>query len=131
MADALGLVLAEDAVCDLDSPPFDKALMDGFAVRTEDLVEGRGTLRVIDEVLAGQVPRQPVGPRQAIRIMTGAPIPDGADAVVPVEPTVRAAGSLRPVYGRRPTDQTAIPVRLSRIDWIYARSDWPELDVLT
>ena len=57
LSDALGLVLAEDVVCDLDSPPFDKALMDGFAVRSVDLLDGRVTLHVIDEVLAGQVPQ--------------------------------------------------------------------------
>jgi molybdopterin molybdotransferase len=86
----LGLVLAEDAVCDLDSPPFDKALMDGFAVRAADVPAGRATLHVIDEVMAGQVSQKSVGPGQAVRIMTGAPIPAGADAVVPVERTLPA-----------------------------------------
>jgi molybdopterin molybdotransferase len=85
--DALGLTLAEEAVADLDSPPFDKALMDGYAVRSADLPAGRGRLTVIEEVLAGQVPHRPVGARQATRIMTGAPIPEGADAVVQVEHT--------------------------------------------
>ena len=92
LADALGLVLAENVDCDLDSPPFDKALMDGFAVRMIDLANGRATLNVIEEVMAGQVPRQSVGPGQAIRIMTGAPLPEGADAVVPVEHTRHEAG---------------------------------------
>ncbi|HEY2252622.1 MAG TPA: molybdopterin molybdotransferase MoeA, partial [Planctomycetaceae bacterium] len=87
LADAMGLVLAEEAVCDLDSPPFDKALMDGFAVRTADLVDGRGTLHVIEEIMAGQVAQRSVASGQAIRIMTGAPLPQGADAVVPVEHT--------------------------------------------
>jgi molybdopterin molybdotransferase len=86
-ASALGRVLAEDVVSDLDMPPYDKAMMDGFAVRSADLPDGRGLLSVIDEVMAGQTPRNPVGPGQAIRIMTGAPIPDGADAVVMVERT--------------------------------------------
>jgi molybdopterin molybdotransferase len=87
LADALGLVLAADAVCDLDSPPFDKALMDGYAVRAGDCQGAETRLRVIDEVPAGQVSRLAVGPGQAIRIMTGAPIPVGADAVVAVERT--------------------------------------------
>jgi molybdopterin molybdotransferase len=87
LADSLGLVLAEDVFSDLDSPPFDKALMDGYAVRSSDLSTGRARLRVIEEVLAGQVARGPVGAHEAIRIMTGAPVPDGADAVVPVEQT--------------------------------------------
>src|SRR4051812_931612 len=72
---ALGLILAEDFVSDLDMPPYDKALMDGFAVRSADLPDGRGLLTVVDEVTAGQTPRVPVGPGQATRIMTGAPLP--------------------------------------------------------
>jgi molybdopterin molybdotransferase len=87
LADALGLVLATDAVCDLDSPPFDKALMDGYAVRAGDCQGAEARLRVIDEVPAGQVSRLAIGPGEAIRIMTGAPIPEGADAVVQVERT--------------------------------------------
>lgn len=105
LADALGLVLAEDAVCDLDSPPFDKALMDGFAVRTADLVEGCGTLHVIEEVMAGQVAQRPVGQGQAIRIMTGAPLPAGADAVVPIEHTREHT---RQEQGDTPRDEVVI-----------------------
>src|SRR5262245_9625410 len=84
---ALGLVLAEDVASDLDSPPHDKALMDGYAVRSADLPEGRGELEVIEEVTAGVTPRRTVGAEQATRIMTGAPLPDGSDAVVAVERT--------------------------------------------
>jgi molybdopterin molybdotransferase len=84
---ALGLVLAEDVASDLDMPPFDKALMDGYALRAADLTEGGGTLTVIEEVTAGNTPARPVGPGQATRIMTGAPMPDGADAVVMLERT--------------------------------------------
>lgn len=87
LADALGLVLAEDAVSDLDSPPFDKALMDGYAVRAAEVGLVGARLRVVDEVLAGRVSRKHLGSGEAIRIMTGAPIPGGADAVVPVERT--------------------------------------------
>lgn len=87
LAETLGLVLAEDAISDLDSPPFDKALMDGYAVRAADLPSGKGQLQVIDEIMAGQVSSKTVGNRQAIRIMTGAPLPTGADAVIPVEHT--------------------------------------------
>ena len=83
--EALGLVLAEPIVSEVDSPPFDKSLMDGFAVRAADLIDGRATLRVLEEVTAGRVPTQPVGPGQATRIMTGAPLPAGADAVVRIE----------------------------------------------
>jgi molybdopterin molybdotransferase len=84
---ALGLVLAEDVASDLDMPPYDKALMDGYAVRAADLPEGRGVLRIVEEVTAGRTPQRPVGPGEATRIMTGAPLPAGADAVVVVERT--------------------------------------------
>jgi molybdopterin molybdotransferase len=83
----LGRVLAEDVVSDGDSPPHDKALMDGYALRSADLLVGRGTLRVIEEISAGRVPQHTISTGQAARIMTGAPIPLGADAVVMVERT--------------------------------------------
>ena len=85
--DALGLVLAEDVASDLDMPPYDKALMDGYAVRSADLGEGQGTLTVIEEITAGHTPTRAVGAGQASRIMTGAPMPGRADAVVMVERT--------------------------------------------
>src|SRR5438105_15875246 len=84
---ALGLVLAEAVASDLDMPPYDKSLMDGYSVRAEDLPGGCGILTVIEEITAGQTPRLPLGPRQAIRIMTGAPLPQGTDAVVMIERT--------------------------------------------
>src|SRR5690348_4063761 len=77
---ALGLVLAEDVASDLDMPPYDKALMDGYAVRSSDLAHGRAVLTVIEEITAGRTPRFPIGPGQAARIMTGAPLPVGVDA---------------------------------------------------
>ena len=88
LLDSLGLTLAQDAVSDIDSPPFDKALMDGYAIRANDLTNDRvNSLHVVDEITAGRVGEKSVGPGQAIRIMTGAPIPDGADAVIQVELT--------------------------------------------
>jgi len=81
----LGQVLAEDIVSDIDMPPFDKSLMDGFAVRSADLPEGKAVLAVAEEVTAGQTPKRQVQPGQATKIMTGAPIPAGADAVVMIE----------------------------------------------
>lgn len=86
-APALDLVLAEDVVSDLDLPPFEKALMDGYAVRAADLTTGQATLVVVEEISAGKVPSTPVGAGQATRLMTGAPIPAGADVVVMVEHT--------------------------------------------
>lgn len=85
--EALGRVLAEDVQSDLDVPPFDKALMDGYAVRSADLASGKATLRVIEEITAGRTPKLPLAAGQASRIMTGAPTPEGADAVVMVERT--------------------------------------------
>lgn len=82
---ALGLVLAEDVASDLDMPPYDKALMDGFAVRSADLQAGPAELTIVDEIMAGMTPRRPINAGQTARIMTGAPIPEGADAVVMVE----------------------------------------------
>jgi molybdopterin molybdotransferase len=86
-AAALGAVLAEDVVSDLDMPPYDKAMMDGYAVRSADLLTGCGALTVIEEVTAGRTPQRRLQAGQATRIMTGAPIPAGADAVVMVERT--------------------------------------------
>ena len=94
LADAVGRVLAEDVHSDVEMPPFDRAAMDGYAVRARDLAEAPVTLRVVGQVRAGQVPGREVGPGEAIQIMTGAPVPSGADAVQPVEKT-RAPGEGR------------------------------------
>lgn len=83
--EALGLVLAEGITSSTDSPPFDKSLMDGFAVRAADVANGTATLRILEEITAGKVPTRPVGPGEATQIMTGAPLPEGADAVVRIE----------------------------------------------
>jgi molybdopterin molybdotransferase len=85
-----GRVLAEAVASDIDSPPFDKALMDGFAVRVADLRPGVD-LRVIEEIAAGAMPKRTLGPNDAARIFTGAPIPPGADAVVMREKTTSPA----------------------------------------
>lgn len=83
----LGQVLAEDVRCDGDSPPFPKALVDGYAVRTAD-VSGAGTrLRVQEETVAGMLPTLPLTEGTTTRVMTGAPLPEGADAVVMHEKT--------------------------------------------
>ena len=89
--ESLGQVLAEDIISDINVPPLDNSAMDGFAVRSDDT---RGAsektpniLKVIDTVLAGGMSRKEVAPGTAIRIMTGAPIPTGADSVVQFEDT--------------------------------------------
>jgi len=80
-----GWVLAKDVAADRDSPPFDKSLRDGYAVRSADRFDSE--LRVVEEIPAGAVPRKEIGPGECARIYTGAPIPAGADAVVMQEDT--------------------------------------------
>ncbi len=87
LEEALRRVLAEDVASDLDLPPFDRAAMDGFAVRAADVALAPAALEVAGEVRAGQWPDAHVSPGRAARIMTGAPVPPGADAVLPVERT--------------------------------------------
>jgi molybdopterin molybdotransferase len=86
-ADCLGLILAEEVASDIDSPPFDKAMVDGYALRSADLVNGHGELEVIEEIIAGATAQKAGASGQCWRIMTGAPIPAGADAVVMHEHT--------------------------------------------
>ncbi len=87
IADAAGRVLAESIAADRDYPPFARSARDGYAVRAGDLP---GELVVIGEVRAGEVFQGVLGPHQAVEIMTGAPLPTGADAVVMIEDTVRS-----------------------------------------
>ena len=85
--DAVGCRLQEDVRSDIDAPPHDKSLVDGYAVRAVDVAQGSTTLMVLEEVPAGAWPQREVSGGQATRIMTGAPIPPGADAVVMLERT--------------------------------------------
>ena len=82
--DALGRVLAEDITADGDAPAYDKALVDGYAIRTADAGK---RLRVLEQVVAGGVPTQHVRPGVCVQVMTGAPIPEGTEAMVMVEDT--------------------------------------------
>ena len=85
LSDAIGRVLATDCHSTLDSPPYDKSMVDGFAIRSADLTEFGGEFQVLEEVIAGAVPTQSLRQGTTTAIMTGAPIPDGADAVIMVE----------------------------------------------
>src|SRR6476661_3209081 len=91
LGEAAGLVLAEDITSEVNSPPYDKALMDGYAVRSADREPQR---RILEEIAAGDVPRLPLAPGTASRIMTGAPMPAGADAVVQIELTEMVGDSV-------------------------------------
>jgi len=98
--DALGRVLGEDIVAERDNPPWDNSAMDGFAVRWEDIrqehaIQKPVTLSIIEDVPAGKMPSKTVESGQAIRIMTGAPIPKGADTVLKVEDTEHTLESVR------------------------------------
>jgi molybdenum cofactor synthesis domain-containing protein len=119
LVDADGRVVSADVMAPMDVPPFDRAAMDGYAVMAADTF-GAGThapktLTRVDRVFTGQVPIRPVAAGQCIEIATGAPMPDGADAVVMVEETERVDDTVRvmmPVYprqnvGRRGADLTA------------------------
>src|SRR3989337_4046439 len=89
----MGRVLGEDIVADTDNPPWDNSAMDGYAVRAADTKEASKdqpvTLQIIEDLPAGYVAKKSVKRGQTIRIMTGAPMPNGADAVIMVEETER------------------------------------------
>ena len=96
IASALGRVVGEDIAARWPNPPFDNSAMDGYAVRASDTkgasLESPAKLSVIYDLPAGSVPQGPIGPGQPVRIMTGAPVPQGADAVVMVEKTESGDG---------------------------------------
>ena len=95
--EALGRVLAEDISSSRDIPGFDNSAMDGYAVRAADLAKASETnpikLAVVETVGAGQMPTRRLGAGEATRTMTGAPVAEGADAIIPVERT-RGTGDL-------------------------------------
>ncbi|HEX4439766.1 MAG TPA: gephyrin-like molybdotransferase Glp [Thermoanaerobaculia bacterium] len=84
LAESFGRVLAKAVTSDVAWPPFDTSAMDGYAIRVADLEAGR-PLTVSARAAAGDAPGVPLPPGEAIRVMTGAPLPDGADTIVPVE----------------------------------------------
>ncbi|MFQ5427894.1 MAG: gephyrin-like molybdotransferase Glp [Thermodesulfobacteriota bacterium] len=96
--DAAERVLAEDIKATRGNPPWDNSAMDGYAVRAEDVkeasTESPARLKVLYDLAAGGVPEGAVGPGEAVRIMTGAPTPEGADAVVMVEKTRKAEDNI-------------------------------------
>ena len=89
----LGRTLATDARADVDSPPFDKSLRDGYAVHAADCNSVNAELRVVAEIAAGMAPTAPIHRGDCARIFTGAPMPEGADAVVMQEDTQTLDGN--------------------------------------
>lgn len=114
LLDALGQVLAEDVYAPFPVPPLDNSGMDGYALRAEDIHGATSAspvaLRIIGQVAAGYVARQQVLPGTTMRIMTGAPVPEGADTVVPFEETDELE---RRRGGRASTSLTEIGIRVA------------------
>jgi molybdopterin molybdotransferase len=108
LRDALGHVTTRDVIAGEEVPPFANTAMDGYAVRAADTTgadpETPVRLAVVGELPAGRGPEQPVAEGEAIRIMTGAPMPGGADAVVMVEYTERDGDAVRVLHTARPGD---------------------------
>lgn len=90
---SLGRVLAEDIRANRDLPPYDVSAMDGFAVRSTDLNNAPSALEIIEDIKAGDMPSKAVQAGQCARIMTGAPMPQGANAVIRVEDTQELPGN--------------------------------------
>ncbi len=105
LEEAVGRVLAEDVMSEVDNPPFDRAAMDGYAVVAEDTYGASELspviIRVIGEVLAGESGKISVSRGCAVRISTGAPVPDGANAVIPIEECEYFGGHIK-VYRQVP-----------------------------
>lgn len=99
IAEAAGRVTAEDVLARVDLPPFASSAMDGFAVRAEDLP---GTLRIVGESAAGTPYAASVDPGDAVAISTGAVVPEGADAVIPIERVVKIANNLEAADASEP-----------------------------
>jgi molybdopterin molybdotransferase len=123
LADANGRVVARDVTSALDVPPFARAGMDGYAVRAEDTFgasrQEPRMLRCVEQVFTGQVPSRTVGAGECAEIATGAPLPDGADAVVMVEESEKdASGEVRiltPVYPRQNVGRQGADIQAGQV----------------
>jgi molybdopterin molybdotransferase len=107
LADALGRVLARSIAADRDYPPFNRSTRDGFAVRSEDLAAPGAALEIVGEIRAGAAFSKTIGPGQCAEIMTGAAVPDGADAVVMIEHAHVAGGRMRSERAAEPGQNIA------------------------
>src|SRR5436305_4882209 len=87
LTESIGRILTEDIIADTDLPPFDRAQMDGYAVRAADVADTPALLKIVGESAAGSGWHHERKGGEAVRIMTGAPVPAGADAVQQVELT--------------------------------------------
>ena len=112
LAAGLGRVLAEDVAARRDQPPMPVSAMDGYAVRAADVIDLPATLKVIGYAPAGHAFDGALGPGEAVRIFTGAPVPDGADAIVIQENTEQDGETVRVVDGKAPTGRYVRPAGL-------------------
>src|SRR5947207_12745726 len=94
LSNSVGRFLAEDIIADTDLPPFDRAQMDGYAVRADDVTSTPARLRIVGESAAGAGWHHEMNSGEAVRIMTGAPVPKGSDAVQQVELTGEVNGEV-------------------------------------
>jgi molybdopterin molybdotransferase len=123
VTEANGRVVARDVTSALDVPPFARAGMDGYAVRAEDTFgasrQEPKTLRCVEQVFTGQVPSRTVGAGECTEIATGAPLPDGADAVVMVEETEKDLSGdvliLTPVYPRQNVGRQGADIQTGQV----------------
>src|SRR6185436_17655484 len=116
LAESMARILAEDIVADTDLPPFDRAQMDGYAVRAADLENVPAQLQIVGESAAGAGWHHEMKAGEAVRIMTGAPVPKGADAVQQVELTREVNGAgfveiLEPVEAGRSIVRQAAEIK--------------------
>jgi len=100
LAEALGRLTSDDIASPIDLPPFRNSQMDGYAVRAADVAAAPVSLPVVGEVAAAPGTPAPLKPGTAVKIMTGAPVPEGADAIVPVEDTLAANDYVSIARGR-------------------------------
>ncbi len=112
LSEAAGRVLAEDVTARRTQPPSAVSAMDGYAVKAADVAEIPARLKVIGEVPAGAAFEGRIEPGQAVRIFTGAPVPDGADAIVIQENTERDGGQVTVVDGTAPAGRHVRPAGL-------------------
>lgn len=116
LANAVGRVLAQDIVADTDLPPFNRSQMDGFAMRSADTRAAPVVLKIVGESAAGEGWRKKLKSGQAVSIMTGAPVPAGADGVQKIELTVGISGS--PQFGG---DSVTVLERVKKGQYIVPR----------
>src|SRR5436190_17438778 len=113
LTEAYGCVLAEDVVADHDMPDFASSAMDGFAVRSSDIAAASPDhpveLKIVGRAMIGRRPESTVGGHEASRIATGAPIPAGADTIVPIE-NVELSGEIVRVLDPAPEGRHIRPV---------------------